>query len=134
MARYSAENCEFKMVIFIKMDLKVMKLEQGELMSEGARNSFNSCCFDSDLDNTAPSKQSELQLSSSWWWFHSFFMLDSNIQGVPKQADIFTSLIWDFLMIINYHNKFYFGEEYITFDILVDLMTFFQRGILKFKI
>ena len=37
-------------------------------------------------------------------------------------------------MIINYHNKFYFGEEYITFDILVDLMTFFQRGILKFKI
>ena len=65
MARCSAENCEFKMVIFIKMDVKVMKLETGELMSEGARNSFHSCCFDSDLDNTAPSKQSELQLSSS---------------------------------------------------------------------
>ena len=54
------------------------------------------------------------------------------IQGVPKQADIFKSLIWDFLMIINY--KFYFGEEDITFDILVDLMTLFQWGILKFTI
>ena len=27
MARCRAENCEFKMVIFIKMDVKVMKLE-----------------------------------------------------------------------------------------------------------
>ena len=62
------------MVIFIKMDVKVMKLETGQLLFEGVRNSFHSCCFDSDLDNTAPSKQSELQLSSSWWWFHSFFM------------------------------------------------------------
>ena len=51
-----------------------MKLETGELMSEGAGNSFHSCCFDSDLDNTAPSKESELQSSSSWWWFHSFFI------------------------------------------------------------
>ena len=74
MARCTAEKWEFKMVIFIKMGVKVMKLETGELMSEGARNSFHSCCFDSDLDNTAPSKQSELQLSSSWWWFHSFFI------------------------------------------------------------
>ena len=65
MARCTAEKWEFKMVIFIKMGVKVMKLETGELMSEGARNSFHSCCFDSDLDNTAPSKQSELQLSSS---------------------------------------------------------------------
>ena len=56
------------------------------------------------------------------------------IQGVPKQADIFKSLIWDFLMIINYHSKFHFGEEDITFDILVDLMTLFQWGILKFTI
>ena len=31
-------------------------------------------------------------------------------------------------MIINYHIKFYFGEENITFDILVDLMTFFSIG------
>ena len=65
MARCSAKNSEFKMVIFIKMDVKVMKLETGQLMSEGVHNSFHSCCFDSDLDNTAPSKQSELQLSSS---------------------------------------------------------------------
>ena len=53
------------LAMFIKMDVKVMKLETGQLMSEGVRNSFHSCCFDSDLDNTAPSKQSELQLSSS---------------------------------------------------------------------
>ena len=45
------------------------------------------------------------------------------IQGVPKQADIFKSLI---LVITNYHDKFNFEEEYITFDILVDLMSFFQ--------
>ena len=48
------------------------------------------------------------------------------VQGVPKQADIFKSLIWGFLVIINYHDKFNFEEEYITFDILVDLMSFFQ--------
>ena len=48
------------------------------------------------------------------------------IKGVPKQADIFKSLIWDFLMIINYHSMFYLGEEDITFDIQVDLMTLFQ--------
>ena len=52
------------------------------------------------------------------------------IQGVPKQAEIFKSLIWDFLMIINYHSMFYLGEEDITFDIQVDLMTLFQSGIL----
>ena len=64
------------------------------------------------------------------WLIHRSRTL--KIQGVPKQADIFKSLIWDFLMIINY--KFYFGEEDITFDILVDLMTLFQWGILKFTI
>ena len=28
--------------------------------------------------------------------------------------------------IMTYHEKFNFEEEYITFDILVDSMTFFQ--------
>ena len=52
------------------------------------------------------------------------------VQGVPKQTDIFKSLRWDFLMIINYHSMFYLGEEDITFDIQVDLMTLCQSGIL----
>jgi len=36
--------------------------------------------------------------------------------------------------VFDHGPKFYFGEEYITFDILVDWMTFFQSGILKLKI
>ena len=74
------------MAIFMKMDVKAMKLETGQLMSEGAHNSFHSCCFDSDLDNTAASKQSKLQLWSSGWWFHSFFI-----------GEIFWTWIWSLL-------------------------------------
>ena len=31
-----------------------------------------------------------------------------------------------FLVFINYHDQFDFEEEYITFDILVEFMSFFQ--------
>ena len=43
-----------------------------------------------------------------------------NIQGVPKSGH-FKSLIWDFLMIINCHYKFYSKEEYITKFIILKI-------------